>query len=442
MLAIEVEYLMGRSWAGSFISRDEGEWPPHPGRLFSALVAASHSHDTPAAAQQALAWLERQDAPAIHAPQALKGDAVTAFVPPNYPPYFSKQGRQFPSVLLREAVVYFVWADANPDEVTREQLEALTARVGYLGRSTSLVRASLCGEPPEPNLLPDAEGEASLRVPVAGRLEELDEAFQNDLRPGPGARQAYRDSVTRPEIGASLFGELAILRKTSPGDHVPVAGTLMVTGRVREALIKIADEHGLGCPAIHGHEAGSLHVAYLALPFVGAPHADGRILGIGIAIPRELESEQKRRVREAVSKLSELKLGPAGVWTLGTDADTWPVNLRARTWSGPARHWISATPVLMDRFPKKKLSVEAIIVESCRRIGLPKPVAVEHGIYPMMSGVPAVPEFKLQRKEKPRAEWGVHVKVTFGEAVRGPVLLGRGRFFGLGLMRPVPETAT
>ena len=39
MLAVEVEFLMGRSLATQTDERTEAEWPPHPQRLFSALVA-------------------------------------------------------------------------------------------------------------------------------------------------------------------------------------------------------------------------------------------------------------------------------------------------------------------------------------------------------------------------------------------------------------------
>ena len=42
MLTIEVEFLLGRYAAADFRDRERPEWPPHPARLFSALVAASH----------------------------------------------------------------------------------------------------------------------------------------------------------------------------------------------------------------------------------------------------------------------------------------------------------------------------------------------------------------------------------------------------------------
>ena len=43
MFVLRVTYLMGRVYSAAFDDGDdkrEPEWPPHPSRLFSALVAA------------------------------------------------------------------------------------------------------------------------------------------------------------------------------------------------------------------------------------------------------------------------------------------------------------------------------------------------------------------------------------------------------------------
>ena len=60
MLTIEVELLAGRYAATEHNDRSRAEWPPHPARFFSALVAALHDRD-PAdpAEREALLWLEQ-----------------------------------------------------------------------------------------------------------------------------------------------------------------------------------------------------------------------------------------------------------------------------------------------------------------------------------------------------------------------------------------------
>lgn len=70
--------------ATSFDDRGRAEWPPHPARLFSALCATHfEALEPPVAEREALAWLERQGAPEITAPEASAREVVTVFVPVN-----------------------------------------------------------------------------------------------------------------------------------------------------------------------------------------------------------------------------------------------------------------------------------------------------------------------------------------------------------------------
>ena len=58
MLAIEVELLAGRYSATAHNDRGRAEWPPHPARFFSALVAALHDKEpVDAHEREALVWL-------------------------------------------------------------------------------------------------------------------------------------------------------------------------------------------------------------------------------------------------------------------------------------------------------------------------------------------------------------------------------------------------
>ncbi|MGH7719121.1 MAG: type I-G CRISPR-associated protein Csb2, partial [Gemmatimonadaceae bacterium] len=66
MLAIEVELLASRYVATEHNDRSRAEWPPHPARFFSALVAALHDPDPVDPAERAaLLWLEQQSAPQL-----------------------------------------------------------------------------------------------------------------------------------------------------------------------------------------------------------------------------------------------------------------------------------------------------------------------------------------------------------------------------------------
>ena len=64
MLAIEIELLSGRYVATAHDDRTRAEWPPHPARFFSALVAALHDREpVDTAERDALLWLEAQPEP-------------------------------------------------------------------------------------------------------------------------------------------------------------------------------------------------------------------------------------------------------------------------------------------------------------------------------------------------------------------------------------------
>ncbi|MBK8229588.1 MAG: type I-U CRISPR-associated protein Cas5/Cas6 [Candidatus Eisenbacteria bacterium] len=86
MLALEVNFLTGRFVATQFNDRRRGEWPPHPARLFSTLVAACHASE-PADPTElaALDWLAAQGAPKVSASTASERELYTVFVPVNDP---------------------------------------------------------------------------------------------------------------------------------------------------------------------------------------------------------------------------------------------------------------------------------------------------------------------------------------------------------------------
>jgi CRISPR-associated protein Csb2 len=64
---------------------------------------------------------------------------------------------------------------------------------------------------------------------------------------------------------------------------------------------------------------------------------------------------------------------------------------------------------------------------------------MEFGEYSPEPGVQPVREFCLRRKPEEQPRVAKHVTLEFDQEVRGPVLLGAGRFFGLGLCKPVPR---
>jgi CRISPR-associated protein Csb2 len=445
VFAFEVEYLLGRAFAGDFRDRSEPEWPPHPSRLFSALAAAYFENGAAEAERRALAWLERQSPPQIRAGAPGEPVLTTAYVPPNYPndpipALRSKQPRYFPAQGPSEATVYFVWPEAQPEPELAAALDSLAARTAYLGRACSMVRMRVAQSAPEPNYAPDAAGEHVLRIPSEGRLQELEELFAADRRPSPGAQQRYtcldRPKTDSPPI-ESEFGHMAVFRKTA-GPGLPIEAALTLTDAVRTALLSVAGSGGPIAEIIHGHH-GHTHCAIAALPFAGWENADGHLMGFAVVLPRLAGPAERRSVLAACYGLEDggVHIPGIGDWALEPVELPLARTLRAETWARPALRWTTVTPILLDRFPKRNgPSVDDILTASCRRIGLPAPQAIGHGPYSHLKGVPPVPAFRLQRKGDLRPRWGVHATFVFPAPVRGPVLLGAGRYFGLGLLMP------
>ena len=84
MVSIEVNFLTGRFVATAHHDRTSPEWPPHPARLFSALVATWADANRPDHTERrAIEWLESLPAPSIDASDATPRTAATHFVPVN-----------------------------------------------------------------------------------------------------------------------------------------------------------------------------------------------------------------------------------------------------------------------------------------------------------------------------------------------------------------------
>jgi CRISPR-associated protein Csb2 len=449
MLALEVEYLLGRSFAGGFRDRTHSEWPPHPGRLFSALAAAYFENGEQPREREALEWLERQPPPSIHAGVPGVGATPMGYVPTNYPganvPVLrEKQPRFFPAQAPSEPTVHFIW-DADPPTEVGEILGLLAERTGYLGKASSVVQMRSVDAAPAPNWTPDPGGDEVLRVPSQGRLAELRRLFAADQFVSAGAQHRYRCN-DQPEksgdIADSAFGAMIVYRRIS-GAGLPIEAALTLTNAVRRALMSNVGGGGPIEPILNGHEG--VHCAVAALPFVEHEHADGRLMGFAVILPREAELHDRRVVLGACADLAAngLNIDKESGWHWRVEAEdaATPFHaLRPTTWTRPSRIWRTVTPILLDRFPKRKgPTVEEILRLACRRAGLPEPECISHGPYSEVDGVPPVPRFRIQRPGEERSRWGVHATLKFTHKLRGPVLVGAGRFFGLGLMRPQKE---
>jgi CRISPR-associated protein Csb2 len=563
MLILRIDLLTGRYVATSYTDRDQPEWPPHPARVFSALVATHHTAALPSADERrALEWLERQAPPAICASSTFETAArvtVPVFVPVNdvgvmpgfheelaslreaivafdmlrqrqadatsvgleaadrqlakaekvvtkekarletsiakavtpgtpnaaalaaavavLPERRVRQPRAFPSVTPLVPVIDLVW-DAEPSPADRAALDALARRVTRIGHSSSLVACHLVNDAPAPEWVPADDGPRSLRVTSEGQLRRLEDEFARHREELPRALpcrlQGYsRRSEITQETARSVMGEDWIVFRRLSGPALPTRRAPDVASVLRDVLMKFA---GVPWEILSGHEPDGKpsqrpHAVFVALPFVKGPRAeggrtlaDGTLLGAAIILPRGATRDERHHVLQAIGRWEaasgvesddapptvRLFLGHHGELRLQRVEGAVSLrNLDPSTWSGSSRFWSTVTPLALDRNPgdlRARQAAEAAaavgaavatIGRGCVQIGLPAPAAV--GISPIsrFAGVESsVVYAPFPTKAGRLRRVLVHADLTFEIPVRGPVLLGAGRYSGLGLCLP------
>ncbi|HEY1187014.1 MAG TPA: type I-U CRISPR-associated protein Csb2 [Gemmata sp.] len=544
MFALGIELLMGRAIITRIDNREEPEWPPHPDRVFMALVAAWGEGGEYPDVRAALVWLETLGPPALAVPPALsKRTRFTSYVPVNddgspvgskgpfgamgsIPIGRNRQPRSFPAVVPEAPKLFLRW-DVDVPANLRSALEQVCAAVTYLGHSASPVRVWVADETPEANLVPTdgvatehlrvfgperlaylegrfnckaveeylnleaAVGELSSLAQAApqgkektelkkqhkAKLVERDERFPNGapqtLRPQPSRWQGYAPprpprsvEVCEGPFDAGLF----VLRELPGNRRYALESCGIVAEAVRSELVRRNGTDPRTAPewlsghAPDGRPSKQSRPAFIPLGFVGHEHADGHLLGIAIAVPTSFDpnmtaalfellgrhdGNNPHEIEKGVPYLSvdvrNPHLGNRVIGNLALELDERPegrrqFTLKTWTWTAPAHVWTTVTPVMLPQFSKPgKLSPEDIISQACVDAGYPEPVAVRTGFAPLMQGVPHAREFHVRRREGRPPRLLIHAQIEFPMKVRGPVLIGAGRYAGYGVCRPSQE---
>jgi CRISPR-associated protein Csb2 len=411
MFALEIEYLTGRAVATARHAREEAEWPPHPSRLFSALVDTAFQHmsdngiDLPCRVRQALEWLEALTPhPDISAADALSREVLRSYVPDNddnqqgkvekgrmrlYPVIGEGIGlrrvrveRRFPTVIPDSPIVHFIWRESPGADQHRPVLETLASAVTYLGHSSSLVRVAVTDAPRPATFEPHPDGRHSIRVPTRGRLRELESLFRRSARPSPGVYVAYRkvaELCISPPVPADgrAFGDIIVCELDRSGPFLPLSGSVKLLVAVRDALIRATDADTPAVKALvsgkteAGQPSQEHHIAYIPLANVGFPYSDGRVMGFGVVLPRKLDrfSDERRAVMRAVAGLRSIHIDGGHEWAVAMPTEDVPKSLQTGAYTGPSKTWATVTPVLCDRYPKVRDGerAEDIIADAVER---------------------------------------------------------------------------
>jgi CRISPR-associated protein Csb2 len=423
-----------------------------------------------------------------------------------------RQPRQFPVTIPDDPFVFLAWEDATPTETQSKSLGELAAKVTYLGHSASLVQMWVADDLPPtygseghsqhwqlqpsdtdrprfrlrvfgPGRLAGLEARfngaaveefASLCSAIAGskgrKKKELQQQLKDrfagvepqTLRPTPGLWLGYdlkRLPKPEPTSGRSHFQEDLIVLRQTGGRRVGLESTLLLTEALRNAAMRASPQQP---PPewLTGHEPKGEpsrrecgHVAFLPLAHVGRQNADGRLLGLAIAVPRDVPPgelaclnpllfDERGSPREITLTLGRsgqcvLKLDEEADYRTSLNRETWTASLR------PSERWGSVTPIAFDRHAKSKSpwsDIEVVVANGCERIGLPRPREVIPTPVSMFPGAPAARQMpRLVRKSDGGLIRHTHAILIFPEPIVGPVLIGAGRYRGYGLCRPLRE---
>jgi CRISPR-associated protein Csb2 len=192
----------------------------------------------------------------------------------------------------------------------------------------------------------------------------------------------------------------------------------------------------------HGFTRPGYHQAYwLALPDVGQPHADGRLHGLAICLPAGSDALLLEPLRTALAGLRELVLpGGRRIDVRSFAGERRPLAANPARWLGPSRRWVSALPVVHERRRRHGPTLSDA-VEWCRHAGFPDPVGFRTSPVPLIPGAVVLAPAETRRAGHEGRPFS-HIELEFSLEVTGPVVLGRGRQFGLGLCAPVPESGS
>jgi len=478
MFAIEIEYLSGVSFASKITSPSEPEWPPHPDRVFLALVAAWGSKENPEGAD-ALRWLESQDPPDIVTPNVHHRDRFVNFVPTssnaeNTSNVFkekgtleirssiSRKGRHFPATVLPDddPTVRMIWRESDPPQDVRDTLSELASRVPHIGHSASLTRVAVADseilKTPATYVYDNKGGNSFLRCPYKGRFDELTRKFAYSAnkkhaepwRPSTAPERRY-SSLTKSVIQSPMGDGDEWIVLSCTGSFVPVLEAFpKVAKKMREAIMSHSEDpiHEV----ISGHNPDGTvlqkpHLAIVPMANVGWMHSDGSLLGIAVILPRASGhgTDERRQIRQAVSRFlhsgGELDMKPFGIMTLERQDDQ-RLSLSPGRYTGEGKEWTTVTPIVLDHYPKKKRGAEDIVADSCVRIGLPRPIQVRVSRHSSVLAAPAAYIANGSKKgwQSPKegslnGRFLCHADIVFEESVRGPIIIGAGRYYGLGL---------
>jgi len=486
VITIAIHFLAGRYHAtpwGRHVNEGVPEWPPSPWRLLRALVAA-WQRSAPEVGRPQMERLLK----VLSAPPDFRLPPATLAHTRHFMPWFKKGPGDRTMVFdtfvatFRSEPLLVVWPQAELSPEDRRLLGRLLANVSYLGRSESWCEATLVnqGEPnsfylgQEGQLRPTDEPVRVLGLAEEFRLENL-MVETNTLRlrqkrlDPPGSRWLL---YSRPRNALAVnYQETSGRMETRPVQAVRYAldanplplltESIAVAEAARRTALFQHRRLNSGQVPVHlsGKDvtgqplAGHLHAYYLTTD----EDEDGRLDHLTIFAPgglaqHELEALMRLRTLKLGAEEPELRLLLLGI---AREGETTQLGSHFK----PARIWVSATPFVLSRHPKvdrhgrPKLTPEGWQVDGPED-QLRREWHLRQALDPSLPDLLEIERLPASTIRGHRTSWldfrrwrrtgsapgpvgGAYgFRLTFAEPVKGPVALGYGAHYSLGLFRP------
>ena len=440
--------------------------------------------------REALEWLEKLDAPMIAAPIARKGQPFSNFVPNNDSDLVEAGSRPLGKIRTSKTIrphlfdarvsLLFIWSfdGGQHEEGYARSICKIAEGLYQLGRGVDMAWAQaeiLDGSGVETRLFgyegivhrPSRNGTGvPLSCPRKGSLASLETRFKwkrfGRSRDGGKVRQLYTQAP-RPGFAPIAYDSsperyLFELRTVDGAVRPLIAAAALVqeardlaAERLCAETPKLAAEverYLIGRGASDADKATRVHI--VPIPSIGHPHADMMIRRLAVYAPQSCPLAAAD-IAWAFAQVA---------WTSDDgviDAELQPADddSMVRRFARRGRHWRSVTPLALPVALRRRIEPTRLVGEAKgtdeRAIEETRAVAaVRHAV--RHAGVRAsIARVRVQRepfdRNGERAEsfaagtrfpkealW--HVTVSFTTPVAGPLLLGDGRYLGLGLMRP------
>lgn len=454
-----------------------GDWPPSPFRLFQALVAgAARGAALPAEDAAALRRMEAWPAPVIATPPVRHGQSLRLYVPNNDLDAVRGDLARIEEIRAPKPIrpclfdpaipLLYLWTPCDPDP-DPDRLPAIAARLFQLGRGVDMAFATAewldvetaearLAAHPGPVHRPSERGRQGRLLPCPKSCS-LDSLLRRHVaqtqRFHRGERQTLFVQPPKP-----LFRQVAYdcpptrllfaLRDETGFRPWPLAEVVAFVETARDAAAARLIEAGHPEPAtieriLIGRGAGPADIPMrprlIPLPSIGATHADHAIRRLLVEVPPDCPI----RADDLDWAFSGLPVGSGRlVRAEGVDRMLGHYRPEART-----RLWRSVTPVALPLRPSRGPTLGRLGREQFAAAALRQ--ALRH------AGIRAQPAaIRLQREpcsargarakafaRPPRfpAARLTHAEIRFLEPIEGPLVLGDGRWLGLGLFRPIRE---